>query len=163
MGVEGGRYGLAVLSRFPLSVLDEESLHVSRRGEKTILLHLAGQWDGREVQFLTTHVGHGFREREKAFERIRDAFKINRPVIVGGDLNTTTWSTLYRRVVSGVSSVGRVERCPTWPGFFPYFQIDHIFFSSDFRLVQARSWRSFPSSIASDHLPLVADFNWHET
>ena len=46
----------------------------------------------------------------------------------------------------------------TYPSFFPRGPLDRIFYRGPLRLLAARRCRLRVSRIASDHLPVVADF-----
>ena len=46
----------------------------------------------------------------------------------------------------------------TYPGLFPVFHLDHFYFDPALRLRAFRLHRTKLSLVASDHLPLVAEF-----
>jgi endonuclease/exonuclease/phosphatase family metal-dependent hydrolase len=43
----------------------------------------------------------------------------------------------------------------------PLLSLDHYYYEPPLELEQARLWRSRTALIASDHLPLIADFRIH--
>jgi len=46
----------------------------------------------------------------------------------------------------------------TYPGFLPIMHLDHIYYDHHLKLENATVHRSRKAMVASDHLPLVADF-----
>ena len=46
----------------------------------------------------------------------------------------------------------------TYPGFFPVLHLDHLYYDRALRLTAFRLHRSKLGVVASDHLPLVAEF-----
>lgn len=55
-------------------------------------------------------------------------------------------------------SLGGERSLPTYPAFFPRGPLDRIYYRGPLRLLSARRCRLRLSRIASDHLPVVADF-----
>jgi endonuclease/exonuclease/phosphatase family metal-dependent hydrolase len=51
----------------------------------------------------------------------------------------------------------------TFPSGFPAIRIDHVFVTQDIRITGVRADVSPLSRMASDHLPLVVDFEIHAT
>jgi endonuclease/exonuclease/phosphatase family metal-dependent hydrolase len=46
----------------------------------------------------------------------------------------------------------------TYPGLLPLFNLDHIYYDERLELTRLRLHRTPTALVASDHLPLVADF-----
>jgi endonuclease/exonuclease/phosphatase family metal-dependent hydrolase len=46
----------------------------------------------------------------------------------------------------------------TYPGIMPFMHLDHIYYDKELVLEKVKLHRSRAALIASDHLPLVADF-----
>jgi endonuclease/exonuclease/phosphatase family metal-dependent hydrolase len=57
---------------------------------------------------------------------------------------------------AGFAAVG--ERIRTFPAAIPARPLDHIFYRGDLKALHAFASRSEIARQASDHLPLVADF-----
>jgi endonuclease/exonuclease/phosphatase family metal-dependent hydrolase len=55
--------------------------------------------------------------------------------------------------------VGGYRDLKTYPSFSPTGSLDKIFFRGTVRLVRSRRCRLALSRIASDHLPILADFH----
>jgi endonuclease/exonuclease/phosphatase family metal-dependent hydrolase len=58
------------------------------------------------------------------------------------------------------SATGPVK---TFPAFLPLRPLDRIYYRGGLRVSHAHASRSGLARVASDHLPLVADFELHET
>jgi endonuclease/exonuclease/phosphatase family metal-dependent hydrolase len=89
------------------------------------------------------------------------------PCLVGGDYND--WRSLLRplfvdllgfRSATGGNEVGE-RPARTFPSFFPQGALDRIYYRGPLRLAAARRCRLALSRIASDHLPVIADFDLH--
>jgi endonuclease/exonuclease/phosphatase family metal-dependent hydrolase len=46
----------------------------------------------------------------------------------------------------------------TYPGVLPLLSLDHCYYETPLELEDTKMWRSRRALIASDHLPLLADF-----
>jgi endonuclease/exonuclease/phosphatase family metal-dependent hydrolase len=51
-----------------------------------------------------------------------------------------------------------LQRAKTFPGFLPVLHLDHIYFEDKLELKGLTVHRTRKALVASDHLPLVADF-----
>jgi len=54
-----------------------------------------------------------------------------------------------------------LRRARTYPGWLPLCHLDHIYYDPALEIKNLRLHRSRAALIASDHLPLVADFRFH--
>ncbi len=89
----------------------------------------------------------------------------NQPVFVVGDLNTTPWSSVYRKFITETGLRDSQQGFgiqPSWPATYhippihllpPLFGIDHVLVSSEFRVKQ----RKLGPRIGSDHLPVFVE------
>jgi endonuclease/exonuclease/phosphatase family metal-dependent hydrolase len=48
----------------------------------------------------------------------------------------------------------------TYPGVMPLVTLDHCYYDLPLKLVETELWRSPRALVASDHLPLIAEFRW---
>jgi endonuclease/exonuclease/phosphatase family metal-dependent hydrolase len=51
-----------------------------------------------------------------------------------------------------------LKRERTYPGIFPVMHLDHIYYDAGLKLEHVALHRTKTALVASDHLPLVADF-----
>ena len=108
------------------------------------------------------HLGLAGFERKIQLRKILDNETIRHthrhtPMIIGGDYNDV-WGTLGRQILhpAGFSVAGKAIR--TFPAAFPARALDHLFYRGDLKSNHAFASRSKIASQASDHLPLIVDF-----
>jgi endonuclease/exonuclease/phosphatase family metal-dependent hydrolase len=167
-----GRYGNATLSRHP--ILRERNIDLTigrwkRRGCQHTAIVLGGHGDGRRLEVFNLHLGLSTRQRDRQvalLARSRELASLAPDVacLVGGDFNDwrsrlvpqfTEWLK-FRSATD--RPMGRERTLATYPAFFPRAPLDRIYYRGPLRLVAARRSRVRLSRVASDHLPVVVDF-----
>jgi endonuclease/exonuclease/phosphatase family metal-dependent hydrolase len=81
--------------------------------------------------------------------------------IMLGDFNEWTRGLTTRLLASHLTSAdirAHLPRAKTYPGVLPFLHLDHVYFDDSLELESMRLHRSRIALVASDHLPLVADF-----
>ncbi len=171
------RYGHGLLSTRPLRLVRQARLPTGGGPviEPRDGLHASVLIGGREVSLVTTHLGLAYSERAAQIDRLlEDDFlggvPPGRPALFLGDLNLAPGGKLYRRLVArwghlnGHAVFRDVQAhapnhvaIKTFPSFMPVRQLDHIFVTPHFRIVEVRSPANLLTRRASDHLPLVAE------
>ncbi|MFZ9746576.1 MAG: endonuclease/exonuclease/phosphatase family protein [Opitutaceae bacterium] len=157
---QGGEYGTAILSRFPLVRVAHTPLTMIGPGEQRGAQQAWVDVQGTEVLFLNTHLDHRRdpAERERSVGEIRALVTAagSLPVIVAGDFNAVPDSraiaTMREFLTDAWTVAGR------GPGFTipvrqPTRRIDYIWVSRHFTPVRMEVL----TSEASDHLPIVAE------
>jgi endonuclease/exonuclease/phosphatase family metal-dependent hydrolase len=79
-----------------------------------------------------------------------------------GDFNEWTRGAVTRFLVSNFAVADprqHLKRPKTYPGVLPFLYLDHIYFDPLLRLEKLTICRDRTALVASDHLPLVADFS----
>jgi endonuclease/exonuclease/phosphatase family metal-dependent hydrolase len=82
-----------------------------------------------------------------------------------GDFNEWTSGLATRLLSAQLESAdvrGHLGRWRTYPGLLPMLHLDHIYYDRSLHLERLRLCRTAKSLVASDHLPLVAEFAWGE-
>lgn len=153
---EGGGYGQAILSRFPITDLLVHWLPGEPDRERRVAVEARIDLDGSELSFVGTHLHH---VREEF--RVRQAAKLNelfadadRPVILAGDINATPDSeplALLSREWETASGPSR----GTYPSAEPIKTIDYVLFRPRERFRTA-SAEVIEEPVASDHRPVLA-------
>lgn len=169
-----GRYGNATLSRFP--ILREANIDLTidsstigsliRRGCQHTTLELPG---GFSLEAFNLHLGLSAREREKQIGLLVNASEFRRvqpeiPLLVAGDFND--WRSLLRPIFTEVFGFqcatdrksGSDRALRTYPSFSPQGGLDRIYYRGPLALASVRSCRLQISRVASDHLPVIAEF-----
>lgn len=166
--LRGAAYGNVALSRFPLKVVSNHDLSVEgyeRRGAlhtdvcltETDILHV-----------FNVHLGTAFLERRHQARRLSERqtgllhnHELRGPKIVLGDFNEWTQGLATQMLGSHLKSVDirkYLGRSKTYPAFMPVLHLDHIYYDGPLELVALRLHRTRKAVVASDHLPLVAEF-----
>jgi endonuclease/exonuclease/phosphatase family metal-dependent hydrolase len=167
--VEQGFYGNAVLSRYPLRLVQAGELptlpgrsRLEKRGAVWTEIDIRGS----RIQFLNTHLGLNRKERLVQAEALLSSRWLKHPdcrppVILCGDLNAFRGSAVYRRFHSHLADalIGANHRgiLKTWPSLFPLVLLDYIFVTRDVIVREVRAPRNPLAVSASDHLPLVIE------
>ena len=164
--LRGGAYGNVTLSRFPVVFEKHYDLSHAGREERGCLRTDLQLEPGRLLHVYNLHLGTAFRERRvqarKLFdqEMLKEGRRIGAGLIVG-DFNE--WipglaSRLLKTHFQRVAVKTRLSRSRTYPGVLPLLSLDQIYFEEQLELVRAALTRNRKTLLASDHLPIVADF-----
>jgi Metal-dependent hydrolase len=166
--IREGLYGNAVLTRLPVRQSQNFDISIQRR-EPRGCLHTEIEIGNRQtLHFFNVHLGTSFFERRKQVHRIfnNEVLENNRFTgkrIVAGDFNEWTsgiTTRLFKENFQTVDAKLHLGKSRTFPGIFPLFHLDHIYFDRKFKLANAYLHRSRTALIASDHLPIVAEFEF---
>jgi endonuclease/exonuclease/phosphatase family metal-dependent hydrolase len=158
---QGGEYGNAVLTRFPIKRAMNTHFRRLGEGEQRGVMQLLLDVNGRDVLFMNTHLDH---RRDEA-ERISSAEELKGivsragkvPVILVGDFNAAAASRTHESIKSFLLDSWEIAGKGdgfTIPVAKPSRRIDYIFVSRD--SIEPRAMEVL-HSLASDHLPLVAE------
>lgn len=171
-----GRYGNATLSRFPIVresnidlTIPNQNLQGSwiRRGCQHTTLALPD--DDRHLEVFNLHLGLSARERQRQVGLLVNSPEFRDlgprvPVVVGGDFND--WRSLLQPIFLDVfgfgcatQTKGGLSVTPTYPSFSPQGGLDRLYFRGPLRLDAAHRCRLKVSRVASDHLPVIAEFS----
>lgn len=169
-----GRYGNATLSRYP--ILRERNIDLTigrrkRRGcQHTSIEVEKVSGHPHRLEVFNLHLGLSARERQKQsgmLARSRELAGLEPHVgcLLGGDFND--WrSLLTAYFVEGLGFRCATDRrgrngqrsLKTYPSFSPQGAPDKLYFRGSLRLVSVHRCRHRASRVASDHLPVIAEF-----
>ncbi len=169
--VHGHEYGNLTLTRFPITLVEKFDISVPHRTRRAcVRTDLAlGNGTGRPVppvHFFHVHLGTSYFERRRqALKLLSPGILANRqmqgPRLVAGDFNEWTRGLVTRFLSAQLQSAdihGHLQRRRTYPGVLPFWHLDHIYYDPELRLESLALHRTPRTMMASDHLPLVADF-----
>jgi len=161
-----GEHGNALLSRWPIGDIGHHDVS-DHRFEQRGLLHVPVQWHGRTLHTVVAHLGLMHAGRVRQVQRLADFIAAevpaDAPLVVAGDFND--WG---ERLDAPMAEIGlaralgdgpRAARRSTFPSRVPVFALDRIYT----RVLACRSTfvpRGATWARMSDHLPLVAEFEW---
>lgn len=162
----GTPFGNLILSRYPII---EDAKHdltwKNRRGR--CCQHAALQVGAYTLHVYNVHFGTGLRERKYQAEllgKILDGHRRSGPTIILGDFNEWGKGVTTDILTPRFSSLDLrpfLKRRRTYPGILPLFHLDHIFFDGRIDVRHVHLPKNRHTLVASDHLPLVADFRIH--
>jgi endonuclease/exonuclease/phosphatase family metal-dependent hydrolase len=159
---QGGEYGNAVLTKFPVGSWTNHHYKMLREGEQRGILQLTLKVHGKDLVFMNTHLDH----RSDGAERMLSTGEIRemlarvkgKPVVLCGDFNCTPDSPPYAKLAEVLTDAWTVAGEGdgfTIPARKATKRIDFIWLSKEPQIVPKRVW--VPVSEASDHLPVVAE------
>ena len=164
--LRGADYGNAVLSRLPIGDHQHYNITASRREPRGCLR--ADIRMGRQgmLRLFNAHLGTGYIERRRQAQILVDPKLLANPKFSGcrivlGDFNEWTPGLTTKLLTAHLTSADLrpfLRRVKTYPGMLPFMHLDHIYFDPEFELQNAALCRTKLAKVASDHLPLVAEF-----
>jgi endonuclease/exonuclease/phosphatase family metal-dependent hydrolase len=164
--LHGGAYGNVTLSRFPVQLCENYDLtwrYRERRGCLRTDISLAKR---TVLHLFNVHLGTSFAERRHQGRKLLTDEILTRPEYAGprivvGDFNEWTRGLASRLMGHAFAEVkpGKFLRYSrTYPGILPMLHLDHFYYDKHLALKSFRLYRSRSALVASDHLPMVAEF-----
>lgn len=160
----GGSYGNMILSRLPITSSTNYDLSHRKRERRGCLRADVRPGGQSNISLFNVHLGTGFMERRhqaRKFISLLETEKPHGPRIILGDFNEWTRGLTSHGLSEAFETFAPHEalgRSRTYPGFLPLLHLDHFYYDRELELKQMRLVRTPAALIASDHLPLVADF-----
>ena len=170
----GGAYGNVILSRLPWRHVHNYDITWrgrERRGCLRVDIETSEGGDaagaGQLLHLFNVHLGTAYIERrhqarQLVGDRILGNAELTGARVVLGDFNEWTKGLATRLLTEQLQSVDvrtHLRSPRTYPGALPLVHLDHIYFDPALELRQLTLHKSLTALVASDHLPLVADFH----
>jgi len=163
--LRGAAYGNALLSRFPIVAEQNHDLTWRRHEPRGCLEVTLNAGAETLIQIYNVHLGTAFLERRYQARRLSDVIRSDANVssrrIVLGDFNEWTRGLATHLLSLHLNSAEPEQllgAARSYPGVFPLLHLDHIYHDSALRPKKIAIHRSRLALVASDHLPIVADF-----
>ena len=161
---QGGQYGVAVLSRFPILAIDHRRYANRRERERRGFIRVEVEVRGRRLNFVTTHLDYQWAdgrlfETEQMLAALAD---VRGPLVVTGDFNEEPGGGAYgmMRGAGFADAWGRLPGGATYPADKPAKRIDYVFYRGLGGAAPGEEGAvadaSVPDTLASDHRPVVA-------
>ncbi len=159
-----GGYGNVILSRWPFRSMHQISLRLNAKKPRGAQLVVV---DSPEGPFQLVHWHLGLAEKERHWQvnhllshpLFRESGDL--PILIAGDCNdwrnTLAKGPFARHGFSQVTAP--ISRFRSFPAYFPMGSLDKAFCRGQLVVHAARVVRTALAKRASDHLPLVIDFN----
>lgn len=158
---DGGQFGDAVLSRFPIIESVRYQLPVTDKlgGETRSVAMVKVEKDGQQFLFASTHLDHLSAEDNRvlqANELVKIVKTLQLPLIIAGDFNASAVSNPMN-ILRQELSWGCKSSCPlTFPAVKPTSTLDYILMKPHAKF-NVLSYTTVNETYASDHLPLIAE------
>nr|WP_210407508.1 endonuclease/exonuclease/phosphatase family protein [Hydrocoleum sp. CS-953] len=154
-------FGKSIYSKIPLE--NQDIKIISKRYKRTSLVTELKVAE-KPISLIVTHLAVpitriSFQVRNQELKVLGNyVSKLESPVIVVGDFNTSIWSPYYQKFVqktglrNGRNGFG-IQ--PSWPTNLPllYIPIDHCLVSPEIQVLNSQIGKN----LGSDHLPLITD------
>ena len=168
--IKDGKYGNAILSRYPMRAvrtgvlpkLDSRRAFIEPRGALWVEIDVGGI----KINLINCHLSIWPDERKLQTEALLGAEwagseLCREPVILCGDFNASPRSVVCKRIACKLRDAQTVlashRPYSTWISGFPFSRIDHIFVSPQVGVASITVPRTQLDQAASDHAPLIAE------
>ena len=159
MRYQGGEYGMAVLSRWPIVATRNHRLPDGAEPRSALALRVRSPASGRELEFVGIHLYRTADERMAQAQQLADIYRSTQtPVILAGDFNSTPDSEVISLLARSWHFVRKGADHFTFPSTLPAREIDFV----AYRPVRFKvlGQRLLDEPVASDHRPLFLELEW---
>ena len=161
----GGAYGNAILSRFPIGDNSNIDLSIPMKKRRSVL-HARirirfGDGKTRTVHIFNLHLGLSGLERKMQLRKFLDSSPFvglhrRTPVLVAGDFNDV-WGTLGTSMLIPAGFRGPWQPVASFPAWAPLRALDSTYVRGEVAIARTFGGKIKVARAASDHLPLVTD------
>lgn len=158
---QGGKYGVAILSRLPIKHVEHRMFENKREAERRGMLRVEVEVDGKRLNFVTTHLDYQFEDGRlfEAEQMLKFLDGVKDPMIVVADLNDLPTGSAYALMRTKFDDAWITSRAQgegfSYPADKPAKRIDHIFYQKGSSIRAKKSW--VIETLASDHIPVMAE------
>jgi len=163
--LKDGKYGNAILSRFPMRMVRADSLprlKAQRVFEPRGALWVELDMNGTKINLVTSHLSLWPAERLLQTEALLGSNWIggescNGPVILCGDFNAQPQSMVCQRIGCKLRDAQMILKAHQPHNTWFSRRIDHVFVSPEIEVMNIDVSRTELDKISSDHLPLIVE------
>ena len=164
--LEARQYGNAILTRGPVLESRCLDLSVTKREPRGCIRVDVQIAQDLMLHVFAVHLGTSFFERRHQARKLISPEVLDAPDAKGlrilvGDFNEWTRGLVTRNLSEHLRSAdvtSHLGRSRSYPGLVPFLHLDHMYYDAPLHLTCLRLHRTAVSLVASDHLPLVGDF-----
>ena len=156
---DGGKYGNAIFTHFPMDYIDNLALSVNAGAEPRGCLHVRVETSDGLLDVFNTHLSYNDSPRLIQAKEITRVLP-HTNTILAGDLNDSANSPILTHLYSILKDSFIPEADDTgytFPSNEPECRIDYILVSDDIRVISSGKLNTYESQLASDHLPWYSD------
>jgi endonuclease/exonuclease/phosphatase family metal-dependent hydrolase len=158
---QGGQYGVAILSRFPIGAIDHRKYENRREAERRGMIRVEVDIGGKRINFVTTHLDYQHDDGRlfEAEQMLKFLQGVKGPLVIVGDFNDEPSGVAYKlmRTTFDDAWLDSHAKEPglSYPADKPTKRIDYIFTRRTDRVRAKKAW--VVNTLASDHIPVVAE------
>jgi endonuclease/exonuclease/phosphatase family metal-dependent hydrolase len=153
MDYQGGEYGMAVLSRWPIAGAVNHRLPEGAEPRSALAIRVRSPTTGRELEFVGIHFYRTEEERLAQAQALEAALEeVDHPVVLAGDFNSTPGSAVMQHLDQGWTRVSKSGSGFTFPADGPEREIDFVLVRG--ASVEVLEERVVVERVASDHRPV---------
>jgi endonuclease/exonuclease/phosphatase family metal-dependent hydrolase len=157
MPYQGGAYGMALLSRWPIAGSRNFRLPDGAEPRTALSARITSPKTGRELRFVGIHFYRTDEERlaqATRLEELLDGESI--PTVLAGDFNSLPNSEVMTHLAESWTVLGKGDDHLTFPSYAPEREIDFVLVRPRARF-ELLGQRLLTEPVASDHRPVVVD------
>lgn len=157
MEYQGGQYGMALLSRWPLRSSTNHRLPEGAEPRSALSGRIPVGGEGPEITFVGIHLYRTLQERYAQAQRLAELFAYTpTPVILAGDFNSRPGSKVIQMLDRYWTIPDKGRDDLTFPSDDPRVEIDYIMYRppSAFEVIEHRV---IDEPLVSDHRPVILD------
>ncbi|MCD6204854.1 MAG: endonuclease/exonuclease/phosphatase family protein [Candidatus Marinimicrobia bacterium] len=165
LSLQGGWYGNAILSKFPIYFAENKILSNRDDQEPRGMLHAILMVNDKKLHIYTTHLSTdslgSSAEMTAMLNHVLD-WGLDEPVIIAGDMNLLPNTKPISEITYYFEDVGsRTDpEQLTYPSLNPARRIDYIFINDRLAPVTIQTVNNDYTRDASDHLPVLVRFRF---
>lgn len=157
MEYQGGAYGMALLSRWPVEASENLRLPDGDEPRTSVAARVRSPTTGRSLRFVGIHFYRAEAERLAQAMRLEEHLAGDSvPTILAGDFNSTPGSAVMVHLARGWSVVPKGDDRLTYPSYAPEREIDFVLVRPAPRF-EILSTRVLDEPVVSDHRPVVVE------
>lgn len=160
MPYQGGDYGMAVLSRWPVVVATNHRLPDGDEPRSALGVRVRSPTSGRELEFVGIHLYRTAEERLAQARQLADVYEgVDVPVILAGDFNSTPESEVIAFLAESWRFIDKGPDRLTFPSTGPEREIDFVALRPG-TMFRVAAQRLVDEPVISDHRPLLVELIW---
>ena len=161
LNYQGGQYGVAILSKFPIDSIDHRMYQNKREAERRGMIRIEVKIDAKPVTFVATHLDYQYADGRlfEAEQMLQFLSAVKGPLVVVGDFNDEPTGSAYKLMLNHFDdawlSNHQTSDGFSYPADKPIKRIDYVFIRKSGGLKIKKAW--VVETLASDHVPVVTE------
>lgn len=157
MPYQGGAYGMAVLSRWPIALAENIRLPDGEEPRTALSVIVELPRTGARLRFVGIHLYRTEKERLAQARSLEEHLGSDSlSTVLAGDFNSQTGTAVMEHLASTWDIVEKREDAFTFPSTAPEREIDFVLLRPADRF-EVLSERLIDEPVASDHRPVIVD------